>query len=126
MFLHFVFVCFWVCILCLLHRISERSQVIEVPKISRQDVEVVKTTPQERISERMGKQSRSIEVPKISCQKSVEAVKSVPQERIPGRRCEQREVIKTETSSQAQAWRRAVEQSLGHTRHELEQIFAAC
>ena len=40
-------------------RISERSQVIEVPKIScRGSAEVVKTVRQERVSERMGKQRR--------------------------------------------------------------------
>ena len=49
----------------------------------------------------MGKQSRIIEVPNISCRRSVEAVKRIPHERDPERRCEQSEVIKvTETSSQ--------------------------
>ena len=44
-----------------------------VPKISSQEsAEVVKSIPQERISERMGKQGQVIEVPKISCQGSVE------------------------------------------------------
>ena len=50
-------------------------------------------------SERMGKQSRIIEVPEISCQRSVDAVKSIPQERGPERRCEQSDKV-TETSSQ--------------------------
>ena len=46
-------------------RISERSEGIEVPKISCQEcVEVVKNVPQEQISER----SKAIEVPKISSQ----------------------------------------------------------
>ena len=59
----------------------EQSRVTEVPKISRQDVEVVKNTRQERISER----SQVIEVPKIS-REDVEIVKSTPQERISERR----------------------------------------
>ena len=72
--------------------------VTEVSKISRQEsVEVVRSVPQERISERMG----IIEVPEISCQRSAEVVKSILQERSPERRCPQSEVIKaTETTSQ--------------------------
>ena len=49
---------------------------IEVPMISRQDVGVVKTTPQERISER----SQVIEVPKTWRLGTAEVVTSVPQE----------------------------------------------
>ena len=58
-------------------------------------MEVVKTTPQERISGRnqfggsaevaknvlqksISERSQAIEVPKVSCQRSVEAVKSIP------------------------------------------------
>ena len=55
------------------------EQVIEVSKIScRGSAEVAKNIPQERISERMGKQSKIIEMPKISCQESVGVVKSYP------------------------------------------------
>ena len=53
--------------------LSERSQVIEVPKtLYRESAEVVKSVFQERSPERMGKLSRSIEVPGISCWESVE------------------------------------------------------
>ena len=45
-----------------------------MPKIARQDVEVVLTAPQERISER----SQVVEVPKTSRQESVEVVKFTP------------------------------------------------
>ena len=41
-----------------------QRRVIQVPKILRQDVEVVKNTTQEQTSERMGEQSRSVEVPR--------------------------------------------------------------
>ena len=75
-------------------RISERSQGIEVPKIScLGSAEIVKSVPhQERISERMGRQRWIIEVPKIACQESAEVVKTTPQERSPERICEQRTV----------------------------------
>ena len=54
-------------------RISERSQFIEVPKtLCWESAEVMRSIPQERISEGMGKQSRDIEVPKISRQGSAE------------------------------------------------------
>ena len=88
-------------------RISQWSEVIEVPKTSRQEnVEVVKNILQDRISER----SQVIEVPEIPCQVSIEAVKCIPQERNPERRCEQSEVIQaTETSSQDQIWVRTLE-----------------
>ena len=64
------------------------------------------------------KQSRVIEVPKISCRGSAEVVKSILQERSSERRCEQSEVIKV-TSSQDQTRQRTVEQNLGDTRQEL-------
>ena len=54
-------------------RVSERSQVIDVPRVScRGSVEVVKSVPQERLPGRMGKLSRGIEAPEIPCQESVE------------------------------------------------------
>ena len=96
-------------------RISERSEAINVPKISRMgSVEVVKTSPEVRISAR----SQFIGVPKTSCQRSVEAVKGISQERSPKRRCELSEVtVVTETSSQY-LWLRTLEQFLEETRHE--------
>ena len=48
-------------------RISERSEAIEVPKISCQEyIEVVKSVPQERISERMSEQREVIDVTEFS------------------------------------------------------------
>ena len=75
------------------------SHVLEIVEIRQhtveQDfVEVDKGIPQERTSERMGKQSRSIEVPKISFRKSVEAGNSIPQKRCP----EQRNVNRARSS----------------------------
>ena len=60
-------------------RISERSQVIGVHDISRRgSVEVIKSVPQERIYER----GKVIEVPKILYQECIEVVKTNPHERI--------------------------------------------
>ena len=92
-----------------------------MPQISRQEsVGVVKKCPQERISERMGEQSRIIEVPKnLMPEKCRGSPKYPPQDRISERMCEQSEVVKvTETSSQDQMWHRTVGQSLDDTWHE--------
>ena len=51
------------------------DQSCRSPKISCQGkVEVVENIPQERNSERMGKQSRAMGVPKISCQENVDKI----------------------------------------------------
>ena len=90
-----------------LEKIREQSGLVEAAETLSRDrnlqrtveqdfVEVDKTTtPQERISGRMGKPIGVNEVPR----KRVEAVKSIPQERISVRLCEQSDVIKV-TSSQ--------------------------
>ena len=77
-------------------RISERIEVIEVPKTSRQEsVEaVVKRIPQDRISER----SQVTELPKISCREQLQQPKQPKQPKQPT----QQHTTKQHTTQQQQ------------------------
>ena len=83
---------------------------------------MVESIPQERICELTGKQSRDVEVPKISRQESVEVVKATPQGRASERMGKQSRVIEVpkiscRESAEVAILQRTVEQYLD-TEHE--------